>query len=167
MSKRGVGEWVHQPTINQILLCFSAPKTPREVEKELGIKKLKLKPYLDRNLLKSLNPGARKGRFYILTGKARRLLKLSGSKKGINKDWHMIGWINASPRQRLVVLKAMDSEKRTSEEIRERALKFNPHLTRISTKSILKELISRGLVETEILNRRRYYWLSERGKLFV
>lgn len=167
MKKRGVAEWIHQPAINQILLCFFVPKTPREVEKKLGIKKLKLKLFLEKNLLKSLNPGARKGRFYTLTNKARGLLKVSVPKKGISKDWNIIGWIRASPRQRLVVLKTMDSEKRTSEEIREKTTKFSPHLTRISTKGILKELVSKGLVETELNEKKRYYWISDRGKLIA
>ena len=53
-------------------------------------------------------------------------------------------WLIASPKQRLVILKALDSIKRTSEEIRNRANKFNPHLTRISTKAVLKELTDKG-----------------------
>jgi hypothetical protein len=163
MNKRGVADWIKQVAINQILLSFSAPKTPRQVEKELGIKKLKLKPFLEKHLLETLNPEARKGRFYILTSKARRLLKLPSSKKGNNKDWDLIGWIMASPKQRLVVLRFVNSEKRTSEEIREKTSQLNPHLSRISTKGILKELINEGLVETEMLDRKRYYWLSEEG----
>ena len=103
MRKRKLTDWIHQPKINHILLSFSVPKTPKQVEKELGIKKLKLKPFLDKHLIESLNPGAKKGRFYILTCKARRLLKLSSSKKESEKDWDLIGWIIASPRQRFVV----------------------------------------------------------------
>ena len=141
MEKRGVADWIHQPKVNQIILSFSVPKTPRQVEKELGIKKLKLKPFLEKHLLELLNPEAKKARFYIMTNKARRLLKLPGSNKESNKNWDFIGWIMASPRQRLVVLKIVDSEKKTSEEIREKASRLNPHLTRISTKGILKELI--------------------------
>lgn len=167
MNKRGVAEWVNQPKIKQILLAFSVPKTPRQAEEELGIKKLKLKPFLEKNLLESLNPEARKGRFYMLTGKARRLLKLPCSKKEGNKNWDLIGWIISSPKQRLVVLKTVDSEKRTSEEIRERASQLNPHLSRTSIKGILKELISRGLVETKMYDRKRYYWISEKGKSFA
>ena len=88
---------------------------------------------------------------------------LSDYKKEKNKDWDLIGWILASQRQRHVVLKSMDSLKRTSENIRERASKFNSHLTRISTKQILKELISKGLVETEMTERRRYYCINGKG----
>lgn len=162
MNKRGVAEWITQPKIKETLLAFFVPKTPRQVENELGIKKLKLKPFLQKHLLGSLNPEARKGRFYILTNRARRLLKLP-SRKEIIKDWDLIGWIMASPRQRLVVLKVMDSEKRTSEQIRERASQTNPLLSRTSSKGILKELISKDLVETEMLNKKRYYWIGEEG----
>lgn len=167
MGKRGVDEWIHKPKINQILLLFSVPKTPKQVEKELRIKKLKLKPFLEKHLLESLNPEARKGKFYILTNKAKKLLKLSGSKKERNKDWDLIGWIMASPKQRLVVLIVVDLVKRTSEEIREKTSRLNPHLTRISTKGVLKELISKGLIETEIEERKRYYWISEKGRIVV
>ena len=78
-----------------------------------------------------------------------------------------MGWIIASPRQRYVILKTMaiDTVKRTSEHIRKRALALNRHLTRISTKEILKELIGEYLIETELAEtRRRYYWISENGK---
>ena len=70
----------------------------------------------------------------------------------------------ASPKQRLSVLKSMDSKKRTSEDIRIRTSKYNPRLTRISTKQILNELISRGLIETEMIGRKRYYWINNKGK---
>lgn len=160
-------EWIHQSKINQILVSFSVPKTPKQVEKEVRVRKLKMKPFVEKHLVKSLNPEAKKGRFYILTNKARKLLKLSNCKKVINKDWDLIGWIMASPKQRAVVSIVVDSTKRTSEEIRERASQLNPHLSRISTKGILKELISKGLIETEMIERKRYYWMSEKGRLIL
>ena len=163
MRKRGVGNWINQPKNKQILSAFSIPKTPRQVEKELGIKKLKLKPFLEKHLLISLNPEARKGRFYALTSKARRLLRLPASKKEKDKDWKLAGDIVAGAKQRLVVLKTVDSEKRNSEQIRDKASKLNPHLSRTSTKVILRELINAGLVETEMRERKRYYWITEEG----
>jgi len=162
MRKRGKGNWINQPKTRQILLSFSTPKTPRQAEIELALKKLKLKPFLERSLLVCLNPEARKGRYYIITPKTKRLLKLAYEKQD-DKNWDLIGWIKASPKQRLVIFKAMDSEKRTSEQIRERASQFNPHLSRTSTKDILEELINRDLVETEMIGRKRYYWLNEKG----
>ncbi len=72
----------------------------------------------------------------------------------------------SSPMQRLVVLKTLsrDSMKRTSEDIRKKSSNLNPCLSRISTKSILKELISKELVDSEMgEDRRRYYWLTEKG----
>ena len=80
------------------------------------------------------------------------------------------GFIMASPRQRYVVLKtlSLNSIKRTSEEIRKKSSDLNPCLSRISTKSILQELINKGLVETEMgRDRRRYYWINEEGKLLA
>ena len=102
-----------------------------------------------------------------MTNKARRLLKLTVSKKEGKKDWDLIGWIMASPKQRFVILKMVDSKKRTSEEIRERASGLNPHLTRISTKGILKELIGKDLIETEMNEKKRYYWINEEGMKIV
>lgn len=164
MEKRKVIDWICQPNITKILVSFSVPRTPKQVEKRVNTKKLKLKPFLEKHLLKSLNPKARKGRFYILTNEARGLLKLPVSRKETDKDWDLIGWIMASPRQRLVAFKTLDSVKRTSEEIREKASRLNPHLSRISTKGILSELISKSLVESEIIKRKRYYWISRKGK---
>ena len=159
--------WIEQDKIRQILLCFSIPKTPREVEKELGIKKLKLRPFLEKGFLQCLNPDARKGRYYELTNQARRTLGLPCPKNDDSKAWDFIGWVTSSPRQRLVVLKtiAIDSAKRTSEAIRHRASNLNPCLSRVSTKQILKELAGKGLVETEMEGRYRLYWISERGKM--
>jgi len=164
MNKKRLADWIVQPKINAVLHAFSMPKTPRQVEIELNIKKLKLRPFLARSLLLCLNPEARKGRYYIITPKTKRLLKLAYEEQD-DKDWDLIGWIKASPRQRLVILKAMDSVKRTSEEIRERASQYNPHLSRTSTKDILKELVNRDLVETEMFERKRYYWISEYGRI--
>ena len=148
----------------QILLAFATAKTPRKVETELKIKKLKIKPYIDKGLLKILNPKARKGRLYLLTNKAKKTLRLSTDKRIKNIDWDLIGQVLASPKQKLVVLRALDSGKRTSEEIRGRAVKFNPHLSRISTKKILNDLLTEVLVLSEMKDRKRYYWISEKGK---
>lgn len=88
----------------------------------------------------------------------------------------------ASPRQRFVILKVMNSEKKTSDKIMNKALKMNPSVTRISTKEILKELIDKDLVNTELTPNlrkiirgcpiygkklRRYYWLSEEGEKVI
>ena len=167
MKENDVILWLQQPKVKRILLSFSIPKTPKQVEKEIGIKKLKLKPFLEKKLIESLNPEASKGRLYVLTGKAKRLLKLSYLRKDRQKDWDIIGWIIASPRQRLVVIKTFDFVKRTSENIRIRVSRYNSHLTRISTKQILKGLISKRLIETEMNGRKRYYWLSEKGNDIV
>jgi predicted transcriptional regulator len=43
----------------------------------------------------------------------------------------------------------------------------NPSLTRTSVKGILKELIKKGLIESELTGRKRYYWISERGRMIV
>ena len=167
MSESDVIFWLQQPKVKEILISFSIPRTPGQVEKKLGMKKLKLKPFLEKQLIKTLNQDARKGRLYILTSKAKKFLQLSNSIKSRDINWDIIGWIMASPRQRHVVFKVMDSVKRVSENIRERASRYNSHLARISTKQILKELIINGLIETEMIGRKRYYWISEKGKKVV
>jgi len=105
-----------------------------------------------------------------LTNKARRLLKISIPAQKNKKDYDLIGWILASPRQRYVVLKtlSLNSVGRTSEEIRIKSSNLNPCLSRISTKSIIKELMDKELVETEMgKDRKRYYWVNEEGRLLV
>ncbi len=170
MNKKEIEDWIKQPTINQVLLAFSTPHTPRQVERKLcRIKKLKMKPYIEKGLIKSLSTGLKKGRYYTLTSKAREMLKLPDYESETEKDWELIGWVMASKRNRLVILKTMaiDSVKRPSEDIRKRCAKLNPYLTRISTKTILSELISKGLVDTEMNGKYRNYWLSEKGRLLV
>ena len=165
MKLKSIVDWMAQPKITQILLSFSSPHTPRQVEKKLKRKKLKMKPFLNKILLRVLNPKARKGRLYILTNKARCLLNVPGIKNEKGKNWDVVGWALASSRQRLVIIKVIDSLTRTSENIRERASKYNPHLSRISTKGILKELIKRDLVQSKMTEGKRYYWISEKGRL--
>jgi len=163
-------DWINRPKNNLILFTFSVPKTPTQVKNELGIDKFNLKPYLKRGIIECLNPEGHKGKLYVLTNKARRLLKISIPAQKNKKDYDLIGWILASPRQRYVVLKtlSLNSVGRTSEEIRIKSSNLNPCLSRISTKSILKELINKGLVETEMGDdRRRYYWVNGIGKSII
>ena len=162
MPKRGIDEWTDKPEVKQVLLVFSLPKTPKQAQRELSVRKLKLRPFLEKHLLKCLNPEARKGRFYVLSDKARKSLK-STSSVSSDLNWELIGWIIASPRQRLVVLRSANEQKLTSEEIRARGTQFNAKLTRISTKNILNELIEKHLVNAEILERLKFYWLTSYG----
>ena len=161
MTKQCV--WVHTPQVQQILEVFITPKTPRCVEAELNIPKLRLKKFLKENLLVLLNSNAKKGKLYTLTTKARRLLDVPIKRK-IN-CWNEIGWLVASPKQRTAVIQSMDSNKRTSESIRIRSARYNPRFTRISIKKVLHELVKKGLISTELNGRKRYYWLSEKGLL--
>jgi predicted transcriptional regulator len=170
MQGEKLTRWVSQKKNKKILNSFSIPKTPTEVKNELCIGKFNLKPHLKRGLIKCLNPKGYKGRLYVLTKKARRLLKLPAWMKGHKINYDLIGWILASPKQRYVVLKtlAMNSIRLTSEDIRFKSSNLNPCLSRISTKNILKELINKGLAETEMGNNlKRYYWINEDGKLFA
>lgn len=163
----GLLSWINRAKNTKIILSFSDPKTPTQVRKELGISKFSIRPFLKRELLECLNPEGSKGRLYVLTNKARAILKNSTITRNSSTDYALIGWILASPRQRYVVLKTLsiNSERRTSEEIRIKSSGLNPCLSRISTKSILQELIDKGLVDTEMgSDRRRYYWINEEGK---
>ena len=170
MRCKNLTDWISRLKNKQILSSFSVPKTPTQVKNELGIDKFNLKPYLKRGIIECLNPEGHKGKLYVLTNKARRLLKISIPAQKNKKDYDLIGWILASPRQRYVVLKtqSLNSVRCTSEEIRIKSSNLNPCLSRISTKSILKELINKGLVETEMGDdRRRYYWVNGIGKSII
>jgi predicted transcriptional regulator len=164
MKKATSDEWIQRPWVSRVLVSFTVPRMPSQVERRLGIKKLKITPFVKKGLLKSLNPMARKGRLYIVTDKGRRLLGLPTSKNGTDKCWDVMGWIMASPKQRLVVLQVIDSAKRMSENIRARGSRLNSHLTRISCKGILKQLVTKGLVNSQMRETKRYYWLSGKGK---
>jgi len=163
MKKRGDSHWAGHPDVNEVLLSFSSPKTPKQAERGLSANRIKMKPFLEKRLLESLNPDARKGRFYGLTAKARQSLNLSLSEEEAKRNWNLIGWIISSPKQRLVVLYVLDSMKRTSEEIRRRAKRLNSCLSRVSTKSILNELVINVLAHTILSQRKRYYWITKEG----
>lgn len=169
MARKEATEWIRRTKNYQILKSFSHPNTPSKVEQKLCMKKLKLKPFLEKNFIICLNPNARKGRYYGLTNKAKESIDLKKENFSGKINWNLIGWIMASPKQRLVVLKtiSIDCQKRTSEAIRARAYRINPNLTRISTKGILKELISRGLIESEIIDKKRVYWINKKGRKII
>lgn len=156
-------EEITNPRIKQILLIFSTPRTPEQAAHQLSVKKLKLTSFVKNHLIKCLNPASRKGRFYVLTNKARDILP-GCPDADTSKDWECIGWIISSPRQRLAVIRCMDERKLTSEEIRMRVTQFNSSISRPSIKNILRELIGRHLVDSEIFTRIRFYWINSHGK---
>lgn len=167
MKGKRLHDWISRLKNKQILISFSVPKTPTQVKNELGVGKFNLKPYLKRGIIECLNPEGHKGKLYVLTNKGKRLLKISAPVRKDPKNYALIGWILASPKQRYVVLKtlSLNPVKRTSEEIRLKSSNLNPCLSRISTKSILQELMDKELVETEMgADRRRYYWVNEEGE---
>lgn len=167
MPPKKVQCWIESNRNKDILYAFAEAKTPTQVKRELGLNYLYLKPFLDKDFLVCLNPKIYNGRLYTLTEKAKKLLGIQIEEQNGQLDFQMLGWILASPKQRLIILKAllMNPIKRTSEEIRFKLQRFNSHLSRISTKFVLKELIDKGLVESELRsNRKRYYWISEAGK---
>jgi hypothetical protein len=162
MPDNNTSKGINNPRIKQVLLVFSIPKTPTQAARELSLRKLKLKPFLENHLLKCLNPEARKGRFYIVSEKARKCYKILCSDSS-GKNWECIGWIISSPRQRLAIMRCIDDRKLTSEEIRMRATQFNSHLSRSSTKNILRELGARHLVDSDILEGFKFYWANLYG----
>lgn len=165
MPEKDINGWInYRPKRREILLVFAEPKTLKQAERELCLRKLTLKSFLKNHFLQCLNPDARKGRFYVLTEKARDCLKPNCFEFDINKDWDCIGWIVSSPRMRLAVLRCIDERKLYSEEIRMMATQFNSHLSRSNVKKALRQLIERHLVDSEILERIRFYWITSYGQ---
>lgn len=165
MPEKELDAWINQlPGRKRILSVFSEPKTLKNAERELGVKKLTLKWLIRNNCLACLSPLARKGRFYILTPEARECLNLKPCEIGINKDWDCIGWIVSSPRMRLVVLRSVDNRKLYSGEIRARATQLNSKISRTWTRNALKQLEKRNLVKSELIERIRFYWITEYGQ---
>lgn len=170
MNEVELADLIWKPKNRKILMAFAIPKTPTEVQQELNICKINLKPFLKLGLMKCLNPETHKGRLYSLTNKSRKLLKIPNHKQENQKKYDVIGKIMASPKQKYVIMKTImkDTNKRTSEEIRVRSSNLNSCLTRISTKAILKELIIMELVDSEMgIDRRRYYWITGKGRLIA
>jgi hypothetical protein len=58
--------------VEKILASFGVPKTPKRAEKELELKKIKMKPLIEKKLVVLLNPKAKKGRLYVTTEKAKK-----------------------------------------------------------------------------------------------
>lgn len=119
-----------------------------------------------------------------MTNKAAGLLGLPRPKIKKDVDYNLLGQIVGSPKQNYVVLKTLflNSNKYTSEEIRLKSKSLNPCLSRISTKTVLANLIDIGLVETELnfelrtifrgrpiygKRKRRHYWSTEKGMVLA
>ncbi len=105
MEKKKLNEWVMEPKPKEILISFSTPKTQSQIIKKHAITKYHLQRFLKQKLIKCLNPELYEGKLYVLTRRARNLLGISTLKKQENKNYELIGWILASPRQRLIVLR--------------------------------------------------------------
>jgi len=164
MLNKRVENGIISPANKRILLAFSIPKTPHQAMFELCLKKIMFAPYIKAGLLKCLNPEESRARFYLLTDKARKLLNQPPCNIGLHKDWNCIGWVMSGPKMKLVVLRCVDERKLYSEEIRIRAGQFNCHLSRTSVKGILKGLAEKHLVDTEIMQRVRFYWITPHGQ---
>lgn len=170
MGYASLTDWINKPSNNKILSSFSTPKTPTRAKNELGVGKFSLKPLLKRRLIKCLNPEGHKGKLYVVTNKAAGLLGIPRPVIKKHIDYNLLGQIIGSPKQNYVVLKMLlfNSGKYTSEEIRQKSKSQNACLSRISTKSILKDLICMELVECEMsTDRKRYYWITEEGRLLA
>lgn len=148
--KREVGLRVYNEETRRRLTFFAEPRTPRQAEIYFNIKKIKLKPYIDNGLLNILNENSNKGRLYLLRKKGRKILNLPTTNQNYDLDWELIGWLMASPKQRLSLLKiiGLDKSKRTSENIRYRASKVNSRLTRI-------EELLRSCLDTHLFSNDR------------
>ena len=157
-------DFVISTASKRILLAFSSPATPKKAMHQLCVRKIKFQIYVNAGLLKCLNPEEKRARFYVLTEKARKLLSLPHSDVDLHKDWKCIGWILSSPKMKLTVLRFVDERKLCSEEVRMRATQFNWHLSRSSMKDILKELVGKHLVDTELLEGIRFYWIAPYGQ---
>ena len=170
MEQEKLNSWIMEPKNNEILISFTKPNTQAQITKKHSVSRHYLKQFLKYRLIKCLSPNSYKGKLYGLTNKAKKLLGIKVFDDGNNCDYDLIGWVLASPKQRLVVLNtlSLNSIKQTSEKIRLKSKSKNPCLSRISTKNILKELIDKGLVETELgSDRRRYYWTTEKGRSLI
>lgn len=162
MPESNASDGINNPKIKQVLLVFSIPRTPTQAARQLSLRKLKLKPFLEKHLLKCLNPEARKGRYYMVSEKARKHFKIICADNS-GRDWECIGWIISSPRQRLTIMRCVEERKLTSEEIRMKATQFNSSISQSSAKNILRELGERHLVDSEILERIKFYWANAHG----
>lgn len=166
MEQEKLRDWVLETKNNEILLSFLNPVTQAQVIKKHSVSRYYLKQFLKTRLIECLSQNPHKGQVYVLTNKAKRLLQIHSPKIQNKISIELLGWILASPKQRLVVLQTLSKNpiRLTSEQIRMKSKNNNPCLSRISTKNILRELTDKGLVETEMgSNRRRYYWISDLG----
>ena len=117
MKNHKLLEFIQKPQTNKILKSFITAKRVSSVEAELNIKRINIKKFVSLDLLRCI---CQKGKGYILTNKARKLLKMSAQIKCKELE-SLIWFVKSSPKQRLVILKVMNAGRRLSENIRFRA----------------------------------------------
>lgn len=159
--------WLSDPLVRKILKHFIIPKSLSHIKSELQTENFDITPFIQKDLIQCINKHSTQEKLFVITRKGRRFLKKSKPLEKQNNCKKIFSWLKSSPKQRLAVLRAVNGGKRMSENIRKRAQRYNKHLTRESTFTILNELLTKKLVFSTMENRRRYYWISPMGEYLL
>jgi hypothetical protein len=155
-----------------VLEVMSKPKIPAEIRNQIGLNKNSnlsstIKKLVEMDLLKCLTPKARLGKLYGLTKKGIGLRKIHGyaeysQPKDVN--WYLYGWVVCG-KQRKAILKAMIPEvPMTLRQIRERALEYNPRLSRTNANDTLRSFVRTKIATRILVNCNVTYYLTYLGE---
>ena len=153
-----------------VLEVMSKPKIPAEIRDQMGLQKSNIsstiKELVGMNLIYCLTPKARLGKLYGLTKKGIRLRKKLGFGdyyQPQNIDWYLYGWVVCG-KQRKAILKAMvPGVPMSLRQIRERALEYNPRLSRTNTNDVLQKLTKAKILEKDRLKKGIAFHLITQG----
>jgi len=155
-----------------VLEVMSKPKIPAEIRDQIGLQKgnnlsSTIKELVGMDLLYCLTPKARLGKLYGLTKNGINLRKKLGfgdyhEPKGI--DWKLYGWVVCG-KQRKAILRAMIPDVPMSlRTIRERALQYNPRLSRTNTNDVLQLLRKKRITKQTIKDNNIFHKITKIGQ---
>jgi predicted transcriptional regulator len=154
-----------------VLEVMSKSKTPAELRREIGLKKIKsisstLKELVSLGLIYCLNPRAKIGRLYGLTKKgigARKKFSFKDYCQPHDLDWNSYSYVVCG-KQRRAILKAMNvGMPMSSRLIRERANEYNPRISRTNANDILQQFVRKKLAKKIKQGNRVLFRLTRNG----
>lgn len=173
MKKEDADKWLKKKKERtEILQIMTKPMTPTEIGERIGLKRIRVEGFLEKDIFKCLTPKAKKGRVYGLTEEGqKKAMKLAKDENRIytyfepNIDWYSYGWITCSNPVRMifkVIAIGRESVKEFDECLKARGL----ILTYSYKYKILRDLIKKKLLSVSDEKRKKFA-LTEKGKRLI
>lgn len=172
MKKEDANKWLRKKgERTAVLRIMTKPMTPTEIGEKIGLKRIRVRGFLEKGIFKCLTPKAKKGRVYGLTEKGQKTAKRLAKDEDraysyfeLDIDWYSYGWITCSKPVRMI-FKAVATGRESVKEIDEylKAPGRQLILTYSYKYKLLRDLVKKGLLSVSG-DKRKLFALTEKGK---